>query len=105
MTKSELNRYRNVLEAKQAGKIRFIGFTGHKDPRIHLYMLETAAKYGFKFDTVQMPLNVMDAHFRSLTLTRIYVTLACAPSRPDEHGTSNSADHLDSRFHLGQGFG
>jgi uncharacterized protein len=54
-----------VLEAKQAGKIRFIGFTGHKDPRIHLYMLETAAKHGFKFDTVQLPWNVMDAHFRS----------------------------------------
>jgi uncharacterized protein len=54
-----------VLEATQAGKIRFIGFTGHKDPRIHLYMLKTAAKHGFKFDTVQMPLNVMDAHFRS----------------------------------------
>src|ERR1700739_1910539 len=54
-----------VLQAKQAGKIRFIGFTGHKDPRIHLYMLETAAKHGFKFDTVQMPLNVMDAHFHS----------------------------------------
>jgi uncharacterized protein len=54
-----------VLQAKQAGKIRFIGFTGHKDPRIHLYMLEMAAKHSFKFDTVQMPLNVMDAHFRS----------------------------------------
>jgi predicted aldo/keto reductase-like oxidoreductase len=53
------------VAAKQAGKIRYIGFTGHKDPRIHLYMLETAAKHGFKFDTVQMPLNVMDAHFRS----------------------------------------
>jgi predicted aldo/keto reductase-like oxidoreductase len=53
------------LAAKQAGKIRYIGFTGHKDPRIHLYMLETAAKNGFKFDTVQMPLNLMDAHFRS----------------------------------------
>ncbi len=53
------------VAAKQAGKIRFIGFTGHKDPRIHLYMLETAAKNGFKFDTVQMPLNLMDAHFRS----------------------------------------
>ncbi|HSZ76641.1 MAG TPA: aldo/keto reductase [Chthoniobacterales bacterium] len=51
--------------ARQSGKIRFIGFTGHKDPRIHLYMLETAAKNGFKFDTVQMPLNLMDAHFRS----------------------------------------
>lgn len=54
-----------VVEAKKAGKIRFIGFTGHKDPRIHLYMLETAEKHGFQFDTVQMPLNVMDAHFRS----------------------------------------
>jgi aryl-alcohol dehydrogenase-like predicted oxidoreductase len=53
------------LAAKQAGKIRYIGFTGHKDPRVHLYMLETAAKNGFKFDTVQMPLNLMDAHFRS----------------------------------------
>ncbi len=54
-----------VLAAKQAGKIRFIGFTGHKDPHVHLYMLETATKHGFRFDTVQMPLNVMDAHFRS----------------------------------------
>lgn len=53
------------VAAKQAGKIRYIGFTGHKDPRVHLYMLETAAKNGFKFDTVQMPLNLMDAHFRS----------------------------------------
>jgi predicted aldo/keto reductase-like oxidoreductase len=54
-----------VLAAKQAGKIRFIGFTGHKDPHIHLYMLDVAARHGFHFDTVQMPLNVMDAHFRS----------------------------------------
>jgi uncharacterized protein len=54
-----------VLEAKRAGKVRFIGFTGHKDPRIHLYMLEVAQKHGFHFDTLQMPLNVMDAHFRS----------------------------------------
>ncbi len=52
-------------EAKQAGKLRYIGFTGHKDPRVHLYMLEVAEELGFKFDTVQMPLNVMDAHFRS----------------------------------------
>src|SRR6266540_3414229 len=42
-----------------------IGFTGHKDPRIHLHMLEVANENGFKFDTVQMPLNVMDAHYRS----------------------------------------
>ena len=54
-----------LLEARDAGKIRFIGFTGHKDPRIHLYMLEVARENGFQFDTVQMPLNVMDAHYRS----------------------------------------
>jgi predicted aldo/keto reductase-like oxidoreductase len=54
-----------VLEAQKAGKIRFIGFTGHKSPAIHLKMLATAAKHGFKFEAVQMPLNVMDAHFNS----------------------------------------
>ena len=54
-----------LVEARAAGKIRFIGFTGHKDPRIHLYMLEVARENGFEFDTVQMPLNVMDAHYRS----------------------------------------
>lgn len=54
-----------LVEARDAGKISFIGFTGHKDPRIHLYMLEVAKANGFQFDTVQMPLNVMDAHFRS----------------------------------------
>jgi predicted aldo/keto reductase-like oxidoreductase len=55
------------LDAKKAGKIRYIGFTGHKDPHVHLYMLEVAAKHGFHFDTVQMPINVMDAHFRSFS--------------------------------------
>jgi aryl-alcohol dehydrogenase-like predicted oxidoreductase len=54
-----------LIEARQAGKLRYIGFTGHKDPRIHLYMLDVAREYGFTFDTVQMPLNVMDAHYRS----------------------------------------
>lgn len=54
-----------ALEAKKAGKIRYIGFTGHKDPEIHLHMLATAKANHFKFDTVQMPLNVMDAHFKS----------------------------------------
>ena len=54
-----------LLEARDAGKISYIGFTGHKDPRIHLYMLEVASEFGFTFDTVQMPLNVMDAHYRS----------------------------------------
>jgi aryl-alcohol dehydrogenase-like predicted oxidoreductase len=54
-----------LLEARQAGKLRFIGFTGHKDPHIHLYMLAVAQEHGFTFDTAQMPLNVMDAHYRS----------------------------------------
>ena len=54
-----------LVEARAAGKLRYIGFTGHKDPHIHLYMLEVAKENGFKFDTVQMPLNVMDAHYRS----------------------------------------
>lgn len=54
-----------LLEARRAGKLRFIGFTGHKDPAIHLAMLEAGFKHNFKFDTVQMPLNVMDPHFRS----------------------------------------
>ncbi|HZW81043.1 MAG TPA: aldo/keto reductase [Candidatus Deferrimicrobiaceae bacterium] len=54
-----------LLDAKKAGKIRYIGFTGHKDPHIHLYMLKVAADHGFHFDAAQMPLNVMDAHFRS----------------------------------------
>ncbi len=54
-----------LLAAKKAGKTRYVGFTGHKDPHIHLYMLELAQKNNFHFDTVQMPLNLMDAHFRS----------------------------------------
>ncbi len=54
-----------ALAARKAGKIRYIGFTGHKNPDIHLKMIETGLKHGFTFDTVQMPLNVMDAHFRS----------------------------------------
>jgi len=54
-----------VLEAQKAGKLRFIGFTGHKSPDIHLKMLDTASKHSFAFDAVQMPLNVMDAHFNS----------------------------------------
>src|SRR5439155_23667011 len=54
-----------VLAAQKAGKVRFIGFTGHKDPLVHLRMLEVAKAHGFRFDAVQMPLNVLDAHFRS----------------------------------------
>jgi aryl-alcohol dehydrogenase-like predicted oxidoreductase len=54
-----------AVVARKAGKTRFIGFTGHKDPHIHLYMLQVAGERSFRFDTVQMPLNVMDAHYRS----------------------------------------
>ncbi len=54
-----------LVDAKQAGKLRYIGFTGHKDPEIHLHMLREAEHRGFRFDAVQLPLNVMDAHYRS----------------------------------------
>lgn len=54
-----------LLEAQRSGKVRYIGFTGHKDPAIHLKMLEVAAAHGVAFDAVQLPLNVMDAHYRS----------------------------------------
>jgi len=54
-----------ALEAKKAGKVRYIGFTGHKNPAMHLHMLETAATHQFHFDAVQMPLNAMDAHYES----------------------------------------
>ena len=54
-----------LLEAKKAGKIRYIGFTGHKDPAVHLRMLEVAAQNKFHFDSAQMPLNILDASFRS----------------------------------------
>ena len=64
-----------VLAAKQAGKIRYIGFTGHKSPDIHLHMLETAAAHQFTFDTVQMPLNVMDVHFNSFAQRVLPVAL------------------------------
>ncbi len=54
-----------LVAAQRAGKLRWIGFTGHKDPRVHLHTLEVARANGFTFDAVQMPLNVMDAHYRS----------------------------------------
>jgi aryl-alcohol dehydrogenase-like predicted oxidoreductase len=54
-----------AIEAKEEGRIRYVGFTGHKSPTIHLRMLDAAAQHGFRFDAVQMPLNLMDAHFDS----------------------------------------
>ncbi|HYZ62940.1 MAG TPA: aldo/keto reductase [Acetobacteraceae bacterium] len=58
-----------VLRAKEQGKVRYIGFTGHKSPAIHAHMLEVARSHGFRFDTVQMPVNIMDAHFDSFQKT------------------------------------
>ena len=54
-----------VLRAREQGKLRYIGFTGHKSPAIHKHMFDVADQHGFRFDTVQMPLNVMDAHYDS----------------------------------------
>ncbi|MFZ0612861.1 MAG: aldo/keto reductase [Desulfobacterales bacterium] len=62
---AESGAFEAMLEAQKAGKVRYIGFTGHKDPFVHLRMLDVARKHNFHFDAVQMPLNVMDAHFRS----------------------------------------
>ncbi len=62
---AESGAFEAMLEAQKAGKVRCIGFTGHKDPFVHLRMLDVARKHNFHFDAVQMPLNVMDAHFRS----------------------------------------
>jgi predicted aldo/keto reductase-like oxidoreductase len=65
-----------VLAARQAGKVRFVGFTGHKSPAIHKHMIETADAHGFTWDTVQMPLNVMDAHRDSFEKVVLPLALA-----------------------------
>jgi len=64
-----------AVAAQRAGKIRYIGFTGHKSPAIHLQMLEIARQNGFTFDAVQMPLNVMDAHYDSFAKQVVPVLL------------------------------
>jgi predicted aldo/keto reductase-like oxidoreductase len=64
-----------AMEARKAGKVRFIGFTGHKDPAIHLYMLQVARQHGFQFDAVLMPSNVMDGHYRSFARNAMPVAL------------------------------
>ena len=84
-----------AMAARQAGKIRYIGFTGHKDPAVHLRMLEVAQKHNFHFDTAQMPINVMDAHFRSF---RKNVVPVCV-----EQGVGRLGDEdLWRSFHSGQ---
>ena len=67
--------FQAMLEAKKAGKIRYIGFTGHKSPEIHLKMLETCFAHNFSPATVQMPLNIMDAHYDSFQKTVLPVLL------------------------------
>ena len=69
-----------VLRARDEGKVRYIGFTGHKSPAIHAHMFEVADKHGFHFDTVQMPLNVMDAHYDSFEQNVVPIAVA--------HGTA-----------------
>jgi uncharacterized protein len=73
-----------VLEAKKAGKVRFIGFTGHKSPDIHLKMLATASKHGFRFDAVQMPLNARmpsgDSHRAAPCPCEFRFLPRCSPS-------------------------
>jgi aryl-alcohol dehydrogenase-like predicted oxidoreductase len=61
----EAGAHQALLEAQRAGKLRYLGFTGHKDPHIHLHTIDVARSHGVTFDAVQMPLNVMDAHYRS----------------------------------------
>ena len=56
-----------IVKARKAGKLRYIGFTGHKSPQVHLHMLNVASRNNFVFDSVQMPLNSMDAHYDSFT--------------------------------------
>jgi predicted aldo/keto reductase-like oxidoreductase len=65
-----------ITAAQRAGKIRYVGFTGHKSPAIHLHMLATARARGFRFDAVQMPLNVMDAHYNSFEQEVVPVLVA-----------------------------
>ncbi len=69
-----------ALRAREQGKVRYIGFTGHKSPAIHKHMFEVADQHSFHFDTVQMPLNVMDAHYDSFEQGVLPVAIA--------HGTA-----------------
>lgn len=59
-----------VLAAKRAGKVRYVGFTGHKDPAVHLNMLRVAAEHGFAFDAVQMPLSLFDYNYADHSFER-----------------------------------
>lgn len=85
-----------VQAAQKAGKVRYIGFTGHKDPAIHRRMLDVAARQGFRPDTVQMPINVMDAHFRSFghQVLPLLVQQQIAPLAMKTFGDHFILDHI-----------
>jgi uncharacterized protein len=70
-----------AVKAREAGQVRFIGFTGHKSPQIHKHMIEIADQHKFTFDTVQMPLNVMDAQYESFA----HIVLPIAEQRNMEY--------------------
>ena len=88
-----------VQAAQKAGKIRFIGFTGHKDPLVHLRMLEVAARHDFRFDAVQMPLNVMDAHFRSFGQQVLPVLVKRADRRAGHEADGQRHHSQEQRGH------
>jgi aryl-alcohol dehydrogenase-like predicted oxidoreductase len=85
-----------MQDAKKAGKVRFIGFTGHKDPLVHLRMLDIARQHSFHFDAVQMPLNVMDAHFRSFAkdVLPVLTREGIAPLGMKAFGDHNVLDYI-----------
>jgi len=89
-----------VMAAKKTGKVRYVGFTGHKDPSIHLHMLDMAAKNGFHFDSCQMPLNVLDYHFRSfahqVVPRLVSERTAVLGMKPLASGLMFRLDHIDA---------
>jgi aryl-alcohol dehydrogenase-like predicted oxidoreductase len=90
-----------AMEAVDAGKVRYIGFTGHKDPEMHLHMLEVAERHDFHFDAVQMPLNVMDAHYRSFEMRvlpkLVHDGIAALGMKPMGDGTILESGVVDAR--------
>lgn len=90
-----------AIEARDAGKVRFIGFTGHKDPDIHVHMLDVARRNGFVFDTVQLPVNVMDAAYERSFVQRVLPILVAEEigvlgMKPIGDGTILSTGAIDA---------
>jgi len=96
-----------LTKAKRDGKVRFVGFTGHKDPDIHLAMLNT----GFAFDAVQMPLNPFDGNFHSFEqkvlpvlnqkgIAALGMKPICGHGEPIQHGVFTAAEMLNYAMSL-----